>query len=63
MAWVVGLLLAATVVLAPNPAEAACEEGYYEWVNCNPIGCGNFCDEAKGCCSTCVGDGDHCHCY
>jgi hypothetical protein len=67
VAWVVGLLLAAAVVLAPDPAEAACEEGYITVEDCidNEQSCAQRCDEGKHCSSyTCsVYDDDLCYCY
>ena len=67
VAWVVGLLLAAAVVLGPDPAEAACDEGYYDVENChsNEQSCAQICDNGAKCpsymCS--VYDDDLCYCY
>ena len=52
MAWVVGLLLVATVMLTPSPA-AACPSAY--WENCPEAGCDQYC-EMQGCPGTCLTD-------
>ena len=63
VAWVVGLLLAAAVVLAPDPAEASCGVDI-PWTNCDPQGCAQTCSEGYSACNSgecCLG-GDVCHC-
>ena len=45
VAWVVGLLLAAAVVLTPEPAEADDYCAWFSWPNCDPQGCAQYCDE------------------
>jgi hypothetical protein len=50
VAWVVGVLLAAAVVLAPDPAEArTCDARSIPWDPCDPQGCGMTCDEGYNC--------------
>ena len=68
VAWVVGLLLAAAVVLAPDPAEArTCNVGYETVTDChqNKQSCAQKCDNGRHCdsymCS--VYDDDLCYCY
>ncbi len=68
VAWVVGLLLAAAVVLAPDPAEArTCKKGPTPLKDCHKKEeyCGDICDNDKKCdrymCS--VHDDDVCYCY
>ena len=52
MAWVVGLLLVATVVLTPSPVEASC--GPVAWENCPDAGCAQYCEmQGGGCYGTC----------
>ncbi len=52
VAWVVGLLLAAAVVLAPDPAEAACNPITFRWDDCTSMGCAMYCSEGRGCCNS-----------
>ena len=68
VAWVVGLLLAAAVVLAPDPAEAACDVEI-DWPNCDPQGCAQTCAEGYSSCtsgkcepSVYEPEYDECHC-
>ena len=69
VAWVVGLLLAAAVILGPDPAEAStCKKGYLTLRDCHKKQkyCGMKCSEGWRKCSRymcSVHDDDLCYCY